>query len=360
MQHPEKISQKHPPKSLAARSGFLLFCFCVLSFASAAHAVNVPGLYDVTVAVPNRTDAARDAAFGEALGAVAVRISGRRDAAAKLAGATSGARRYVQRYGYPDDRTLQVGFDSAGINKLLGDVGLPIWGSERPATLVWFSLDEPGGQRSWINAATSTPEREVLTKAAAARGIPLIWPAMDATDQSRIEGLLGQSFSPAQLRASGERYRADAVLVGRARRNSAGVLAVRWQLAFSEELAETVGFLDDGVNLAADNYARVFAAADGAVGELLVDVTGVKDVSAYASTLNYLERLMLIRSVAVEQIAGDTLRLRLGVRGDAATLRRAIALDSNLVPQDSAAGSPGSVSNPAVASTNRLSFRYQP
>lgn len=351
-------------KHLRTRGGFLLAWLCMLCTASVAHAVNVSGLYDTNISVPNRSEAARDAAFGEALGAVAVRISGRRDAAAKVAGATSGARRYVQRYGYPDDSTLQVGFDSVAVNKLLGDVGLPIWGTERPATLVWFSLEEPNGQRSWINAASTTAEREALAKVALARGIPLVWPAMDAADQSRIEGLLSQQFSSAELRSSGERYRADAVLVGRARRNSAGVLAVRWQLAFGDELAETVGFLDDGVNLAADNYARVFAAADAAMGELLVDVTGVSDLAAYASTLNYLERLRLIRSVAVEQVAGDTLRLRLGVRGDAATLRQAIALDSNLVPVDGAAmnpvRTPGQTSGPSAASTNRLSFRYQP
>jgi hypothetical protein len=44
------------------------------------------------------------------------------------------------------------------------------------------------------------------------------------------------------------------------------------------------------------------------------------------------------------------MRFKLAVRGDAGTLRRAIALDNRLVSQDDAATSGG----------DRLSFRYRP
>ncbi len=65
-----------------------------------------------------------------------------------------------------------------------------------------------------------------------------------------------------------------------------------------------------------------------------------RDLNAYASTLNYLEGMTLVRGVAVEQIAGDTLRFRLAVRGDATTLRRAIALDNQTRAADSDAPAP--------------------
>jgi uncharacterized protein len=57
-----------------------------------------------------------------------------------------------------------------------------------------------------------------------------------------------------------------------------------------------------------------------------------------------------VRGVALEQVTGDRMRFRLAVRGDAATLRRAIALDHRLVSTDAADG----------AAADRLAFRYQP
>jgi hypothetical protein len=48
--------------------------------------------------------------------------------------------------------------------------------------------------------------------------------------------------------------------------------------------------------------------------------------------MNYLEAMTLVRTVALEQVIGDTMRFQLGVRGDATTLRRALALENKLAP----------------------------
>ena len=102
--------------------------------------------------------------------------------------------------------------------------------------------------------------------------------------------------------------------------------------------------------MAADTFARVFAASGSSLDNVVVEVSGIGNLDAYASTLNYLEGMTLVRAVSLEQVAGDTMRFKLAVRGDAATLRRAIALDSRLVSQDDAAATTG----------ERLSFRYRP
>ena len=87
---------------------------------------------------------------------------------------------------------------------------------------------------------------------------------------------------------------------------------------------------------------------------LAVDVSGIDTLAAYADTLNYLEAMTLVRAVAVEQVSGDTMKFRLAVRGDAETLRRALALDGKLVP--SSQSSTADTAQPA----ERLRFRYQP
>jgi hypothetical protein len=300
---------------------------------ASAGAVTVPNLYETAQPV----EGSRDAAFVEALRTVLVRVSGQRDAALRV-GEISDPRKYVQRFGFTAGNVLEVGFDAASVDQLLSNAGLPIWGRERPATVVMFGVEEGGAWR-WLAADTPARERETIEKIARERGLPLKWPVMDAQERSEAS-----SDSPGLMQAA-SRYGADAVLLGRARGGT-----VQWTLLSSEGAAQASGGLDDGVHLAADTFARVFAASGSSLGSVIVEVAGISDLNAYAATLNYLEGMTLVRGVALEQVTGDRMRFKLAVRGDAATLRRAIALDHRLVPTDTADG----------AAADRLAFRYQP
>jgi hypothetical protein len=304
-----------------------------LLWVASAQAVTVPNLYETAQPV----DGSRDAAFVEALKTVLVRVSGQRDAALRV-GEISDPRKYVQRFGFTAGNVLEVGFDAASVDQLLSNAGLPIWGRERPATVVMFGVEDGGAWR-WLAADTPARERETLEKIARERGLPLKWPVMDAQERSEAS-----SDSPGLMQAA-SRYGADAVLLGRARGGT-----VQWTLLSNEGAAQASGGLDDGVHLAADTFARVFAASGSSLGSVIVEVAGISDLNAYAATLNYLEGMTLVRGVALEQVTGDRMRFKLAVRGDAATLRRAIALDHRLVPTDAADG----------AAADRLAFRYQP
>lgn len=305
------------------------------AFAPSVHAVTLPNLYETSQPV----GASRDAAFEEALKTVIVRVSGRRDAPASLAAELGNARKYVQKFGFTADNVLQVGFDSVSVDKLLSDAGLPIWGRERPATLVILSVDDAGGERR-VSAQAPASERAAIERVAAERGLPLVWASMDTQDRQYIAG--DASAASDALLAMAERYGANAALIGRARDG-----AVDWTLISVDGASQTTGALADGVHLAADAFARVFAASGSSLNAVIVDVAGVAGLDAYAATLNYLESLTLVRSVAVEQVSGDTLRFRLAVRGDAETLRRAIALDNRLLPRMQGA-----------TAVERLSFRF--
>ena len=128
-----------------------------------------------------------------------------------------------------------------------------------------------------------------------------------------------------------------------------------WRLVSIDGASESAGGIEEGVHFAADSFARVFAASGGSIDNVTVDVSGISNLDAYAATLNYLESMTLVRGVSLEQVMRDTLRFRLSVRGDAATLKRAIALDRRLVPIED-----GGTTGTEAAATNRLSFRYQP
>jgi hypothetical protein len=306
-----------------------------LLIVASARAVTVTDLYETAQPV----DGSRDAAFVEALKTVLVRVSGQRDAPLRV-GEISDPRRYVQRFGFTADNVLEVGFDSASIDRLLSNAGLPIWGRERPATVVMFGVEDGAAWR-WLAADTPAQEREAIEKVARQRGLPLKWPVMDS--QERAEA---SADSPGLLQVA-DRYGANAVLLGRSR---SGV--VQWTLLSLDGAAQTSGGLADGVHLAADTFAHVFAASASSLGSVIVEVGGISNLDAYAATLNYLEGMTLVRGVALEQVSGEKMRFRLAVRGDAGTLRRAIALDRRLVPLDAQDGSAGA--------GDRLAFRYQP
>lgn len=309
----------------------LCTAWVLLASALPVGAVTLEALYETDQPVLNNS---RDAAFVEALKTVVVRVSGHRDAPAKLGSSLNDPRKYVQRFGFTADNVLQVGFDSVSVDKMLQEAGLPIWGRERPATLVLLNVIDPSGYSYWISGDQPNTQKDVLERVARDRGLPLKWPAVAPQGVDETTAL-----------QEAERYGANAVLLGRAQ---GGV--VRWTVVSSEGSSQVSGGMDEGVHLAADTFARVFAASGSSLGNVVLEVSGIGDLDAYASTLNYLEGMTLVRAVALEQVAGDTMRFKLAVRGDAATLRRAIALDSRLVSQDDGAAPAG----------ERLSFRYRP
>jgi len=298
------------------------------------HAATVEDLYETTQPV----EGSQDAAFARALETVLVRVSGQRDAPARVGAALANPRSYVQRYGVTQENVLQVGFDDVSIERLLIDAGLPIWGRERPSVLVVLSLEELGG--AWLSGEVPPADKERIARAAHLRALPLQWGSIDSQDAS----LLGMGASSALVQIA-ERNGANAILVGRGRRE-----ALHWILASRDGVSDASGTLEDGVHFAADTFARLFATQGASLAQVNLEVSGITNLDAYASTLNYLESLTLVRAVAVEQVAADTLRLRLAVRGNAQTLQRAIALDDRLIASGASDEGAGAT----------LAFRYQP
>jgi len=328
---------------------FVLMLTCVRP----AQAANVDDLYNVVV-LP--TEKPGDSSFAEAMRQVAVRVSGTRDAATRVMTGKPDAHRYIQAInlhpaGYPDG-SVGVGFGSTSFDKMLTGAGLPIWGRERPAVAVWLAIADGAGHLIWQSANDRSPEHEAVQRVAVARGLPLMWPAMDAADQTTAASLNSGARSFAQLLASGERYRADAVLFGVGSRDGSGTVTVRWSFAFNDEVTELQGGLDEGIHLAADRCARVLAISPGARAVVALQVAGIRDLDAYARTLNYLEAVTLVTAggVAVEQLRGDELDLRLTVHGDATALRRTLGLGKRLIE----------VKSDDPAAHDRLVFRLVP
>lgn len=338
-------------RHLLARSTCTVFLVmsAAIGFSAAAGAATVAHLFEATVPLTDRSEAGQAAALQEAMREVLVRVTGQRGAAHEpaLAPLVNDARRYVQQFRVVGSNQFFVGFDGVRLERSIAATGQPLWGHERPGTLVWLAAEE-GARRSIIDGQADSELKRGVERSAARRGLPLIWPGSSG-GLSFMDIWNGSNDS---LRASAAEHGADAVLIGRASRASAGGWQVRWTLLYGEETSEWRGSIDEGAQGAADKFAGVFAAG-GAQGDtpVLISVSGIAGLAAYAQVTSYLESLTLIRALSVDELAGDTVLYRAQVRGDAARLARAIELGARLASTQDGA-------DPALGAA--LSYRYRP
>jgi hypothetical protein len=312
----------------------------LLVLAPLAGAVDIGNLYEVSVPVRGGGEVAERRAFGEAMGAVLVRVTGRRDApgAAALAPLLQQPQRYIRTYRRVPGGLMAVSFDGNAIEQAVASAGLPFWGGERPLTMVWLV----GSRGELVSAAAASPERRAVELVAGQRGLPLAWPVGDALDNPEQRAQQAAAGNVAALIEAAARYGADGVLVGRPEDGG-----FRWTFAAAGETREARGPLEDGVHLAADRLAARLAVAGGASRrELAVEVTGVDSAAAYAAVSQLLVALEPVRSVSIREVRPESVLYAVTVRGDEAGLRRAVAASGRLVPA-------GSTSSGPV-------FRYQP
>jgi hypothetical protein len=293
------------PGGLALATAVACIAACI---APAIARAEVP-LYEVAVPFTGATPEDRAASMVEALRAVAVKASGKREAASSPAIAGANPTKYVQRYSTTADKRLKVGFDGGAIEQLLQQAGLPLWPAERPVTVI----DAP------------VTDRAALESVAQLRGLPVEWAA-------------GVGVPPSSARR--------ATLVGVP---SGSEFA--WTFTHDGRTTQARGSAESGIHLAADTLAARYApASTRSSSNLTLRVDGMGDLADYSGLLAYLRGLSLVRGVEVESLDGTVITLRVVVRGDRELLGRIAALDGRLQP-----GSRGAEEGPAA-----VDFVYAP
>lgn len=306
-------------------AAFLCWATAALGMADTALGLSHVEVYQATVPVSDRSETAQATAFQAAMRVVLIRVTGRRNAEedAALAPLLTNSRRYVQQYRGTSDNKLWVAFDGAAIERWLTQNGQPLWGRERPSTLVWLSVQAGPQAGALLTAEDSSELKQAVDTAASLRGVPLIWPESADLQKSHLDASAGTTAVLDLAHTHG----ADAVLLGKAN-DTAATASVRWTHLFQDHSSEFSGALE-GINRAADIYAGVFAAS-GAVAPVDIEVSGVADLRAYAGVQSYLESLTFITGVSVEALSGDAVQFRLLTRGGIEALQHALALSGKL------------------------------
>lgn len=178
-----------------------------------AAAVEIDQLDSSTVTVDSRANNDRSDALQQALFNVLLLNSGAKELRgnAQIQAALSNASSLVVQYSYEqaeDGLQLRATFEHDKVIRLLREAGLPVWGKQRPLTLVWLASDTEG-ERHLVADESAAEERQAFAKASRQRGIPLMFPLLDLDDLMavNVNDVRGQ-FADTVAKASA-RYQAD-------------------------------------------------------------------------------------------------------------------------------------------------------
>ena len=256
---------------------------------------------------------------------------------------------YLNASGLDREGRVVVRFNASLVEQALMSLNYPVWGVERPLTLLWIAADNGQGEREMLSAnelaSGLSPGMAMLLEdiqaqvlaVADERGLPIALPLLDVEDMTAVTfaDVWGGFDEPVQ-RAS-VRYRPDAVLIVRVRPGAFGN-EVQCLLLKGGGRNTLAGIsLQHCLDAVADLYATEYSVIGGASSARLT-VLDVATLGDYGRVVSYLETLTVLQSVDVESLERGVLTLRVAARGDAQVLERVLALGGVLAPAGDGVG----------------------
>ncbi len=350
-------------KSVTTTLLLISFMMLRLVLVDDLQAAVVDDLYTVELAVADQTTTQRLEVFNQALREVIVKVSGSDEVLGmpELERPLQNSARYVLQFRYINkkDETaeavesgqlyLRTVFNQDLLEKLLRENGIPIWGKERPSTLMLVSYDV-NKSVTLVSADTVPDVIEEIDQVASHKGLPVLFPLLDLEDRVilGVEDIV--RLNEANIQALADRYAPDAVLVGQL----SGLLGTgwkgNWQLRFGDRMLnwsfngqnrEQViqqAFTQMASTLASEYALQSFANLDE---DVLLRVDEVSGISDYQRVLNYLQTLDAVESVRAILFNGSQVTYRVSLRNSVQDLQQLISLGTQLeqleLPQVNAA-----------------------
>jgi hypothetical protein len=335
----------------------------LVAMPAAAPAATFPELYVVSVAPDPEASNERADAIRRGMRLLLTRITGRQQAAdyPEVQELVQSADRYLSLYAPLADDEIRVGFIRGAVNDALTRLGMPIWGDERPLTLLWLAAEFDDGQRAELGASDEQGLRvgavegaasELLTGAAAdlfdsvadelltaadERGLPVVLPRLDGQDrlEVRFADVWG-GYDRVVARAA-DRYQADAIMVVRVVTTQFGP-ELHWTVQRGERTETLVTPRARlGIDWLADELASEFTTVGGA-SLSRVTIREIQSWPDLGRVLEYLDSISIVESVDIDSMDGTELVLRVSARGDDSQLSRYLTLDGQLAADDAAEG----------------------
>lgn len=339
------------PVARYCRQTWLVLAITLLGLAHQAQGVEMPLLYTVDVPFDSSQPNAQTDAYRAALAEVIVRVTGTTAIveSGEMGNLFPNPAQFVRQYRPGQDDSIMVSLDGEAIERVLRQAGAPVWGSDRPLTMIWLAVDWGLGEREIVGSddpgrlpgdARSIDRNNLLRKrvldVAARRGIPVAFPLLDTED---LENL---SFSDVwggfdqRLLAASARYQASSILVGRIKVDD--LQPQRWSWFFGQDgRMEWSGEPEEAVGLLADALAAEFVIGPNqSVETIQLTVSGVSSVIAYGRVQRYLENLRVLDKLMIRSVSADKITYEVELQGGIDRLEKALATSGMLEPVGSA------------------------
>lgn len=329
-----------------------LFSAVILLVAHTVAAAEVTELDMSIVKVADRTTKTKNAALAQALQNVILKNSGRQSALTvpSIVSALNNPTALIRQFGYQEtdgQQYLRATFDHQKIIQLLRDARLPVWGTQRPLTLIWLSFQQDG-QRIILNDSSTSESRAYIDELAQARGLPVLLPMMDLDDAMNVNVSDVRGFFVDAIAHASARYNTDYFVTASIELNVDNQLhysMVLYPRTSSEALFNplvqdtgVVADVDSALNqmflTISEYYVSQYAVADSGVAlstQLsFIDITERKQL---VDIENYLSQLSAVKQVTLTRLQGRSAQFTLQLFGSEEDLKRLLSLESRIKPQ---------------------------
>ena len=333
-------------------SKFVIVVFCFLLFwGTSLSAVEVENLYQVKVGIEDQSSQKRWGAFVQGFKEIVVRRSGSEDvlSSPEVQKAYSKVSAYVQRFEYEPINdaeaefplNLDLRFEPRLIDQLIQEAGMPIWGSNRPLTMLWLAVEENFNREVIRESEEFKPLLESINEQAKRRGIPIIFPLMDLEDQLTVtkSDVWGMFTTPIQ--EASVRYASDSIIAGKISQ-----LGENWnarlvyinqgeesRIEFNESSIE--GVYSTLINQLAEVLCEKYCVVEQLqTDQLVMQVSNVKSFAEVKALQNYLDSLSSIRKIEVNRVANTHIRFNVSLLGELASLEEDIRLGQKMIEED--------------------------
>ena len=333
-------------------------CMTLLALlvSSSAQAVVVDALFSIEMPVADQTTSVRLEAFGEAFKLVVIKVSGSDDALKSPAFSRpmQSSARYVKQFRYINQKDegsegfdsgqllLRIDFNQQLVEGLLRENKFPVWGRERPGSLLVVSYDVNETIRL-VSGETTPDIIELFDKAAVKLGVPVLFPLMDLEDIAlvKIGDIVSRQYDSINILAN--RYEPDALVIGQIVGRSGKGWHGDWEVRFAEQVfkweykgSSRQQVVDQAIKHLARVLALEYALEDYRRVDqtLLMSVSSMPDFNQLISVQRYLESLSVVDSARVALVSNDMVTFKLKLRNDAEDLQRLIELGDVLEQLD--------------------------
>jgi hypothetical protein len=171
-------------------------------------------------------------------------------------------------------------------------------------------------------------------------------PAQDFEDSIALPSESLWSLDEASIQQASERYKPDAILIGRYRQLETELWQASWQLLhgagnhssanplFEDQTVDPTTLFTRAINAVADNFAGLYAIVprDSGPDVIVMRIGNIKTFSAFKNVQRYLEGLTMVKRFELLEVRGQDQLVRLAIEGDQTLLLSTLALGKKLFP----------------------------